>query len=67
MDMTDCGLLKFAGKQFANLLQGGDSFESPFYVRPARTYSNGCKSPNRPDGGKVTAEGKGVHREMESE
>lgn len=38
-----------------------------FQVRPARTHSNGCKSPNRPDSGKVTAEGKGVHREMESE
>ena len=39
----------------------------PFAVRPARTYSNGCKSPDRPDSGKVTAKGKGVHREMESE
>ena len=38
-----------------------------FYVRPARTYSNGCKSPNRPDSGKVTAKGKGVRRETESE
>ena len=36
-------------------------------VRPARTYSNGCKSPNLPDSGKVTAKGKGVHREVESE
>lgn len=36
-------------------------------VRPARTYSNGCKSPDRPDSGKVTAKGKGVHREVESE
>ena len=36
-------------------------------VRPARTYSNGCKSPNHPDSGKVTAKGKGVHREVESE
>ena len=36
-------------------------------VRPARTYSNGRKSPNRPDSGKVTAKGKGVHREVESE
>ena len=37
-----------------------------FLVRPARTYSNGCKSPDRPDSGKVTAKGKGVHREVES-
>ena len=29
------------------------------YVRSARTYSNGCKSLNRPDSGKVTAKGKG--------
>ena len=36
-------------------------------VRPARTYSNGRKSPNRPDSGKVTVKGKGVHREVESE
>ena len=36
-------------------------------VRPARTYSNGCKSLNRPDSGKVTAGGKGVRRESESE
>ena len=36
-------------------------------VRPARTYSNWCKSPNCPDSGKVTAKGKGVHREVESE
>ena len=36
-------------------------------VRPARTYSNGRKSPNRPDSGKVTAKGKGVRRETESE
>ncbi len=36
-------------------------------VRPARTYSNGCKSLNRPDSGKVTAKGKGVRRETESE
>ena len=38
-----------------------------FIVRPARTYSNGCKSPNRPDSGKVTAKDKGVYREVESE
>lgn len=38
-----------------------------FYVRPARTYSNGCKSPPMcPDNGKHTANGKGVHRELES-
>ena len=36
-------------------------------VRPARTYSNGCKSPSRPNSGKATAESKGVHREVESE
>ena len=46
----------------------------PFLVRPARTYSNGCKSPSRPDSGKATAESKGVYilavaksREVESE
>ena len=33
-----------------------------FYVRSARTYTNGCKSLNRPDSGKVTAKGKGVRR-----
>ena len=38
-----------------------------FFVRPARTYSKGCRSLNRPDSGKVTAEGKGVRRETESE
>ena len=37
------------------------------FVRPARTYSNGCKSPSRPDSGKATAESKGVHCEVESE
>ena len=36
-------------------------------VRPARTYSNGCESPSRPNSGKATAESKGVHREVESE
>ena len=36
-------------------------------VRPARTYSNGCKSLKRPDNGKYIANGKGVHREVESE
>ena len=38
-----------------------------FLVRPARTYSNGCKSLKRPDNGKYIANGKGVHREVESE
>ena len=38
-----------------------------FFVRPARTYSNGCKSPSRPNSGKATAESKGIHREVESE
>ena len=38
-----------------------------FFVRPARTCSNGCKSPSRPNSGKATAESKGVHREEESE
>ena len=41
--------------------------DSLFLVRPARTYSKGCKSLNRPDSGKVTAKGKGVRRETESE
>ena len=41
--------------------------EAFFVVRPARTYSKGCKSLNRPDSGKVTAKGKGVRRETESE
>ena len=36
-------------------------------VRPARTYSKGCKSLNRPDSGKVTDKGKGVRSETESE
>ena len=43
------------------------AFPVRILVRPARTYSNGRKSPNRPDSGKVTAKGKGVHREVESE
>ena len=38
-----------------------------FAVRPAWVYSNGCKSPSRPDSGKATAESKGVHCEVESE
>ena len=42
-------------------------FPVELLVRSARTYSNGCKSPNRPDSGKVTAKGKGVRRETESE
>ena len=33
-------------------------------VRPARTYSNGCKSPTRPNSGKRPANDKGVHREV---
>ena len=41
--------------------------QRPYFVRPARTYSKGCKSLNRPDSGKVTAKGKGVRRETESE
>ena len=44
-----------------------EQISSSFCVRPARTYSNGCKSPSHPDSGKATAEGKGVHREVESE
>ena len=47
------------------MLKGGSI--RPFLVRPARTYSKGCKSLNRPDSGKVTAKGKGVRRETESE
>ena len=43
------------------------SAEGGVVVRPARTYTNGRKSPNRPDSGKVTAKGKGVRRETESE
>ena len=39
----------------------------PLFVRPARTYSNGCKSPTRPYSGKRPAGGKGVYREVESE
>jgi len=35
-----------------------------FLVRPARTYSNGCKSPTRPNSGKRPANDKGVHREV---
>ena len=37
------------------------------FVRPARSCSNGCKSLDHPDSGKVIANGKGVHREVESE
>lgn len=36
-------------------------------VRPAWANSNGCKSRMRPDSGKHIADGKGVHREVESE
>ena len=32
----------------------GPPWGRSLYVRPARTHSNGCKSPNRPDSGKVT-------------
>ena len=38
-----------------------------YFVRPACTYSNGCKSLTRPNSGKCPATGKGVHREVESE
>ena len=38
-----------------------------FFIRPARTYSNECKSPSRSDSGKAIAESKGVHCEVESE
>ena len=38
-----------------------------FIVRPARTYSNGCKSPTRPNSGKRPANDQGIHREKESE
>ena len=50
-------------KESSDEKSSGDSFS----VRPARTYSKGCKSLNRPDSGKVTAKGKGVRRETESE
>ena len=36
------------------------SLSAFFCVRPARTYSDGCKSLNCPDNGKVAAKGKGV-------
>ena len=36
-------------------------------VRLAAHVSKGCKSPNPPGSGKDIAEGKGVHREVESE
>lgn len=38
-----------------------------FCVRPAWAYSNGCKSPSRPDNGKATAKDKGVRGDAESE
>ena len=46
--------------------RAGDNRLSPafFIVRPARTYSNGCKSPTRPNSGKRPANDKGVHREV---
>ena len=50
-----------------NTLEGDKLVVSLCCVRPARTCSNGCKSPNRPDSGKVTAKDKGVRRETESE
>ena len=37
------------------------------FVRPAWANSNECKSRMRPDSGKHIADGKGVHREVESE
>ena len=46
---------------------GSRKSDSLFFVRPARTYSKGCKSLNRPDSGKVTAKGEFVRRETESE
>ena len=51
----------------AHKKRNDSSEHSVFCVRPARTCSNGCKSPNRPDSGKVTAKDKGVRRETESE
>ena len=38
-----------------------------FLVRPAWSYSKGCKSLTWPNSGKRTAKDKGVHRELESE
>ncbi len=38
-----------------------------FFVRPAWAYSNGCKSPSRPDNGKATGKDKGVRGDAESE
>lgn len=50
------------------MIQKGRKFFPAFFiVRPARTYSNGCKSLTPPNSGKCTAKDKGVHREMESE
>ena len=40
--------------------EDGTRFYPLLFVRPARTYSNGCKSLSRPNSGKATAEGKGV-------
>ena len=51
----------------AKVFYRGRQFGGPFFVRPARSCSNGCKSLNHPDSGKVIANGKGVHREVESE
>ena len=36
-------------------------------VCSARALSNGCKSLSHPNSGKAIAQGKGVHREVESE
>ena len=38
-----------------------------FAGSPGMAYSNRCKSVKCPDSGKLTANGKGVHREVESE
>lgn len=40
---------------------------SPFCVRPAWAQSNGCKSRMRVSSAKHIANGKGVHRKVESE
>jgi hypothetical protein len=56
----------FASTSLEQTNESGTPEDVAFSVRPARTYSNGCKSPDRPDSGKVTAKGKGVRRETES-
>ena len=40
---------------------------SSFSVCPAWVLANGCKSLMSPNSGNHTANGKGVHRELESE